>query len=497
VSLIDALFIVALMAVAGAAVVAGRRARPALAWATLGLAAFAALQLVAEGAYWQFAPAYGLMLALGLMAVRPFGPWGRAGLAVLALLALAPWALLPVPGLTPPDGPYAVGTEVFRWIDPARPEAATPDPADRRSVVVQAWYPRAGAAPGPHSAYIDGLDRLPRSVSLFPGFMLRAYGRVDTHAVPAAPVSDGRRQWPVVLFSPGYGAPRAFYSSLAAGLASRGYVVLALDHPYEAAVTQLADGRIATPQRTSLPNDPDGLRYMAGQLEVRAADVAFVIERLQRPDALGPRLAGRFDLDRIAAVGHSFGGATAAAALASDPRRIKAAANIDGTLYGPVAGQRLARPFLLLESDHGETGHSERYLSGNRRLLAGLQAGGYRYEIARANHYSFTDAPLFFSGPGRFLLAQLIGGSRGPRETHRATVDILAAFLQGPLTGRPASVEAAAARYPGVAGGPVRAARAAPARLATRPPERAMKNGGTRRLPTGPIASPRPTSIAK
>ena len=48
-----------------------------------------------------------------------------------------------------------------------------------------------------------------------------------------------------------------------------------------------------------------------------------------------------------------------------------------------------------------------------------------------------------------------MGGSRGPAETHRATVDILAAFLGAPLAGRPLSVEAAAARYRGIAGGPV------------------------------------------
>jgi hypothetical protein len=51
----------------------------------------------------------------------------------------------------------------------------------------------------------------------------------------------------------------------------------------------------------------------------------------------------------------------------------------------------------------------------------------------------------------------LIGGERGPVETQRAAVDILSAFLQGPLSGRPADVEAAARRYPGIAGGPITA----------------------------------------
>ena len=464
VSLIDGLLVVAILVTASAWILAAWPTPRLVRMAPLALLALAVLQVAVEGFYWQFGPGYLLILVLGLLAWRRPAPVGRAarlagrlGLLTLILLALAPWALVPVPRLPPPAGPYAVGTQVFRWTDARRPEAATPDPDDRRNVIVQAWYPRAGPAGGPHAAYIDGLGRLPRFVSLFPGFMLRAYGQVDTHASPAAPLSPDRRQWPVVVFSPGYGAPRAFYSSLIADLASRGYVVLALDHPYESALTELADGRIATPRENFLPNDPDRTRYMAGQLDVRAADVAFVLDQLDRPLALGPRLIGRLDLGHVAAIGHSFGGATAAVALARDPR-IKAAANIDGTLYGPISSQHLTGPFLLLESDHGETGHSARFLDGNGRLLAGLRAGGYRYEIARANHFSFTDAPLFFSGSGRFALARVIGGSRGPVETHRATADILAAFLQGPLTGRAASVEAAAASYPGIAGGPVQGA---------------------------------------
>jgi hypothetical protein len=47
----------------------------------------------------------------------------------------------------------------------------------------------------------------------------------------------------------------------------------------------------------------------------------------------------------------------------------------------------------------------------------------------------------------------LIGGSRGPAETQRATVEIVDAFLKGPLTGTPASVEEAAKRHRDIEGG--------------------------------------------
>jgi predicted dienelactone hydrolase len=415
------------------------------------------VQFAREGFTWQFVPAWGL-IAAAAAPVSARGAalrWaGRIGLVGLAAATVGTWLVLAVPRLPTPSGPYPVGSETFRWVDASRAEDATADPADRRNVVVQAWYPAAPGARGPHAPYIDGLGDLPPRVSLLPRFLLRRYGEIDTHAVERAPLAPAPRRWPVVIFSPGYGGPRAFYTGLLAELASRGYVVLALDHPYEAAVTRLADGRVVHTIERFLPGDPDRLGFMADHLATRAADVRFVLDRLPTA-AMGPRLGGRLDPTHVAVIGHSLGGATAALALAQDPARLQAAANIDGTLYGDLPGRRLQRPFLLLQSDAAETTPSARFVEGNRRLLAGLAAGGARYEIKRANHYSFTDAPLFFSPPGRFVLSRLIGGERGPVETQRATVGLLDAFLRGPLGDAPGDIQAAARRYRGIVGGSI------------------------------------------
>ena len=456
--LMDALLLIAVLAVAAVWIVAPRSLTRVLRMAPLALAGFATLQFTAEGFYWQLLPTWLLIAVMAIVALRPVSHrlWARrVGIAVLMLAALGPWMILPVPRLPPPTGPYAVGTEVFRWTDASRPEDATADPADRRNVIVQAWYPAARGAHGPHSTYIDGLGRLPKRVTILPRFMMTHYGGIDTHGVTGAPVSTDRAGWPVVVFLTGYGAPRAFYSSLVADLASRGYVVLAIDHPYEAAVAQLADGRVVSTVEHFLDHDPRRERFMRGRLELRADDVSFTLDQLERPGAIGPRLSGHLDLGRVAAAGHSAGGAAAALAFDRDIR-IKAAANLDGTYYGAVSPGRVNRPFLLLDSDHSESGHSAGNVANNRALFDHF-GGGWRYEIARANHFGFTDAPLFFSSPGRLALSLLIGGERGPVETQRAAVDILSAFLQGPLAERPSDVDAAARRYSGIAGGRVSA----------------------------------------
>lgn len=376
----------------------------------------------------------------------------RIVVGVLAAIAIVPWGFAPVPSLPEPTGPYAVGTQIFRWVDQERPEAATESVSDRRNVIVQAWYP-AEPGSGRQYVYLDGADQLPSRVTVIPGFIMSSYWAIDTHATAHLPVNEERPRWPVVLFSPGYGAPRAVYTGLVVDLASRGFVVLTIDHPYEVAVTELADGTIATANTPTFDNDSEGDRYMSEQQQVRAADLRFVVDQLARPETLG-LLADRIDTEHIAAIGHSFGGAAAVAAAASDTR-IKAAANIDGTLYGDLPAQSLTRPFLLLESDHSETGHSTQYLDGNRILITHLRAGGFRYQIAEANHYSFTDAPRYLTAPARFALAQVIGGSRGPQETQRAANNILAAFLQEPLGGPTADVPSAATSYPNITGGPL------------------------------------------
>ncbi|WP_067861047.1 alpha/beta hydrolase family protein [Nocardia shimofusensis] len=415
------------------------------------------MQLLLEHFYWQFLPLY---LLFPISAVVSFvvgtrrrtgaGPIGaRVAVAVLAVIALPALAPVPVPRLPEPTGRYALGSEIFRWVDEQRAEPSST--AERRNVVVQAWYPSDGLS-GRQYLYLDGDGELPGSVAGVPGRLMRGYDFIDSHAFADVAVSDDRERWPVVLFSPGNGAPRAFYTALVTDLASRGFVVLAVDHPYDSAVTKLADGRIVTTTPDTATDDAEAQAAMGERQRTRAADLSFVVDQLARPDLLGS-LAGRLDTDHIAAVGHSLGGASALAALADDPR-LDAAVNIDGTLYADLPDRSLSRPVLLLESDRDRTDHSQRYLDGNGALLGNLTAPGYRYALGGADHYGFTDAPYFLAGPARFVLAGFPGGPRDPADTQRTANALVEAFLREPLGDPPADLAATAAAADDVTGGP-------------------------------------------
>ena len=55
------------------------------------------------------------------------------------------------------------------------------------------------------------------------------------------------KKFPVLMYSPGFAGSRFIYGALARSLSSLGYVVLTVDHPYEAYVVEFPDGTIAYP----------------------------------------------------------------------------------------------------------------------------------------------------------------------------------------------------------------------------------------------------------
>lgn len=131
--------------------------------------------------------------------------------------------------------------------------------------------------------------------------------------------------------------------------------------------------------------------------------------------------------------GHSFGGA-AAVALAETETRVRAAVNIDGTLYGSIPDQALAQPFLLIESDRAETKHGQRFLDGHVRLLSHARGPTHRWQITRAKHYSVTDAPRLLSSPRRWAVSLIVGGTRGLPETVKIANDLVLTLLHGDAT---------------------------------------------------------------
>lgn len=400
------------------------------------------------------------VLLLAGAAVLVLGRWAPASVrrpVTVAAAALtvaagpaAAWAF-PEPVFPDPSGPYPVGTTVVQWTDPARPEPATRAPGDRRTVVAQLWYP-AGTSPGDagRAQYLGRTRREARVVADglagylgLPPFLLDGAVRARSHAVPDAPAAPGRQGFPVVLFSPGLGGVRTQNTVWAEELASRGYAVAALDHPYDSATVVLADGRTVATRLRATGDPGDDERRAAGWTATRAADLSFALTQLGLLDRgeLPSPLRGRLDTDRAAATGHSLGGAAALQAVRQDPR-FDAAVDIDGFPHDP-APRAFRQPVLALTAgiDPADRGQAERYATRLAQVLELSAAPSYRLTVPGAAHLTFTDAPLYL--PLVPALTGSLGRSAGPAVTAAAT----AAFLDTTLRGHPGALAAELARY--------------------------------------------------
>ena len=310
---------------------------PAWLRVSAGLVAVAtAFQLSLNGYRWQMLPAY-FATALSLISLAwPVTFSLRIWTAVAALVCLSIsgilCSLLPVFDFPAPTGAYPVGTMTLHLVDSSRREAFSSDPAAHRELMVKVWYP--AAVPGRGGPYIA-----PAATTLTNSHL----ALVRTHAIDSAAFSNQMPAWPILIFAPSWNGGKEQNTFQAEELASNGFIVAGMDHPYGSKVTVFPDGRVI---RTRLYNwldlssDEALLRsrsVVEGQLRIRSHDAIFVLDSLlQMNHQSRGWLAGKVDPDRIGIFGHSFGGAVAAQVCWLD-RRFRAGINMDGSMFGEAA----------------------------------------------------------------------------------------------------------------------------------------------------------------
>ncbi|WP_165921049.1 alpha/beta hydrolase family protein [Paenibacillus albiflavus] len=426
-----------------------------------------ALQILLEGYRWQMIPAYLVLLVLSLqvfiypnkytvsasMVKRIF----KGCLSVVYLIvAVALPFLLPIFSFDKPTGPYEVGTTTFHFIDSERREEYSDDPKDRRELMVQLWYPASGSNE-PMAPYTTSPKELARglaSMISIPAFTIEHFGQVKTHSHQEALLSGEEKTWPLLIFSHGMDQFRNGNTFQLEELASHGYIVAAIDHTYNAAVTVFPDGRSAF-SRSQLD---DGLPVLDAHMPVWTGDVKFVLDKMEQlndgvPDG---RFRGAIDMKRVGMFGHSYGGATAMQMLLLDDR-VKAGIDMDGGLFGRLAPDTgISKPFILMNAQDTEdyymeatknqsdvgTDSSEGLWSEllQRRQLA-LKAGSYSLTIPHTDHMSFTDFALY----SPLLQAK----DANIRSIHRIINDVSLSFFDKYVKGYDsAALDEIATRYP-------------------------------------------------
>ena len=314
--------------------------------------------------------------------------------------AFIPWAV-PVFTMPAPEGDFSVGSETFHWVDSSRLEWFTDEnDNDVREIVVQAWYPSEDWDGIGTNSYMDFMNL--RSTTLasagkIPAFLPSHLNMVSTNTRNDVSCSNKLEKYPVLIFSHGITGSRHLHQILFEHLASKGYIVFALDHSFDANLTIFPDGKIAD-YRSEITGHPDSVLIREKQINTRAFDVGFIIDQIREIETgmIDSKLSGRLDLDRIALGGHSYGGATAI--LASHNHEIvKACVVLDGWISpipDKVISEGINVPFLFM----GRPSWHDSDYPGNYERLADLitHSSNEKYDlrINQTLHLDYTDIPL-------------------------------------------------------------------------------------------------------
>ncbi|KAF9699346.1 hypothetical protein EKO04_002204 [Ascochyta lentis] len=259
----------------------------------------------------------------------------------------------------------------------------------------------------------------------------------ETKSSPSC--SSREKPLPLVLFSGGLATSRLIYSSVLQSVAAAGYLVVSIDHPYDADVVEFPEGTIV--KGLELESDAD----IELALTTRVEDIAFVHRQLGNSSFANSVLPGSERENgrltwKTAILGHSIGGASAAAAMLAIPS-IRGGVNLDGSMFGSVTTSgSLNRPFMLMghENKTQETDPSWKATWPN---LTGWKR---EFEVKKTAHYSFSDLPLVtdvlgFQGQLPEEAGQLLGTMEGSRVMN-LTVSYVTAFLDHVLKGKSDSI---------------------------------------------------------
>ncbi|TVT53827.1 hypothetical protein FNH05_11130 [Amycolatopsis rhizosphaerae] len=366
--------------------------------------------------------------------------------------------------LPAPHGRYATGESTFRLVDDRRPDPWVPS-RPYRELMISVFYPAVHTGGGPFThqfpaaagaafgAAVEGRLKLPAG--------LVDWAATRTHSVQDAAMAPGR--FPVVLYSPGAGDPRDWNVSLAEHLASRGFVVVTIDHTGDAPAVQFPDGHVVgngplMAAWTQSFRNGTTLAFFTKLMDARKADTELVLDRLT---SLPARLSGGMDLNRIGMFGHSAGGFTTANMMFDDPR-IKAGVNMDGTMeytvkpdgtsLSEVARHGLDRPFLLMGSSSAAGGsdvHREPSWAAFWQHQRGWKAD---VTLDDSVHASFTDAKALLPQLAGQVPAATLASAVGTVDPHRAVAAdraVVASFFDRFLKDRNDHLlDGGASRYP-------------------------------------------------
>jgi dienelactone hydrolase len=157
-----------------------------------------------------------------------------------------------------------------------------------------------------------------------------------------------KQQFPVLLFSPGFGMQTQIYENIITNLVSHGYIVIGINTIFVNGDISLPNGHVV---KAAIPKS----RHEAAKkfLPIQIEDLNFVYKKIHEQQ--NDEIFSSMDLKHIGAFGHSVGGRTVANVLDKHPDWFQAAATLDIAQYENKIVQTYRLPVMHMLSAYWES----------------------------------------------------------------------------------------------------------------------------------------------
>ena len=294
-----------------------------------------------------------------------------------------------------PNGLYAVGTKQFDWINLDQKDYFGTDSTKNRRMMVQFWYPGEFDNSSDLFFYCDNqiiIDELSREYKIPTKFLNEALN-VKTNSYKDLNPLISNDKYPLIIFSHGKGGYKSQNTVQFEELASHGYVVVSVDHSYDAVITVFSDGTIASyvsddAKKVGDPALADKITQK--KLSARVTDIKFILDKIWDGYGSVPFFS-IIDTSRVGMFGHSFGVATTVLSVQSD-NRIDVSAGLDGWFI-PLSDKDLEKGFKIpfLHIGRKSWGLFSDNYEKMEKLMNSSKENQVHYAVKRMQHFDFMD----------------------------------------------------------------------------------------------------------
>ena len=203
---------------------------------------------------------------------------------------------------------------------------------------------------------------------------------VKTYCYTDGTLSSEKEKYPVVIYSHGLKGFQMESTVLCNDLASNGYIVVSIGHPYGSGAVTYTDGTIFIE-----PDDGDKEKTLQKLGLLWEEDISFVIDYLQKIQngQIENCFSGRLDIENgVNLLGVSFGGCCSIGTVLKD-NRAKCAINLDGSLFIDLEPVYTDKPILVLCNPLNYKAHSKLKNINYQNLTV--------KKIRKITHWEFSD----------------------------------------------------------------------------------------------------------